>query len=95
MWNLFKTTFQLVIFEENPPDCSLGIFQYFVSGTCFLSGLLILFGSIYANEFAYYYAHLLFSLICGVVYLPSLKFSLLIKLLAIFCFFKLFGFQNK
>jgi hypothetical protein len=93
MWNLLRVTLQLVIFTEKPPDFNVGILQYFISGACFVCGLLILVYGVYSNE--YHYSHLLFSLICSVVYLPSLQFSLLVKLLAAFCFFKLFGFYSK
>jgi hypothetical protein len=93
MWNLLRVTLQLIVFTENPLDFKLGIFQYFISGACFVCGLLILVSGVYTNE--YYYSHLLLSLICSVVYLPPLKFSLFVKLLATFCFFKLFGFYNK
>jgi hypothetical protein len=93
MWNLLRISFKLIMFTENRPDFNLGIFQYFISVACFVCGLLILVSGVYSNE--YHYSHLLFSLICSVVYLPSLRFSLLVKLLAAFCFFKLFGFYNK
>jgi hypothetical protein len=93
MWRLLKKILRQIIFVENPPGKNLSKFQYIIAANFFtLVGMLLFYG-ISTGE--YQFDYMLFFLICGIIFLPTLKFSPLVQAFGMALFFKIFGLTNK